>query len=126
MRAWRFRRLGWQASSIPFCRHYSPVPFSVEVRDAQGHNVWGKLQSNVGHTEQLRGVRGLELGFSGLSDSGWLDQKQLVSLGFVLLLLVMMVSGLAMTARAVRREIELGRIQNEFIAAMSHEFKSLR
>ena len=29
-----------------------------------------------------------------------------------------------MTARVVRREVELGRIQNDFIAAVSHEFKS--
>jgi signal transduction histidine kinase len=102
----------------------SGQPFSVEVRDAEGHSVWSKLQSNAAHTEQLRGVRGLELGFSGLSGSGWLDQKQLVSVGFVLLLLIMMIAGLAMTARAVRREVELGRTQNEFIAAISHEFKS--
>jgi len=102
----------------------SSQPFTVEVRSAEGASLWGKPQSNALHTEQLRGVRGLELGFSGLSGSGWLDQKQLVSLGFILLLLVMMTAGLAMTARAVRREVELGRIQNEFIAAMSHEFKS--
>jgi signal transduction histidine kinase len=102
----------------------SSQPFSVEVRDAQGHSVWGKLQTNAAHTEQLRGVRGLELGFSGLNGAGWLDQKQLLSLGFVILLLIMMIAGLAMTARAVRREVELGRIQNDFIAAMSHEFKS--
>jgi signal transduction histidine kinase len=102
----------------------SSQPFGVEVRDVKGHSVWGKPQSNAAHTEQLHGVRGLELSFSGLSGSGWLDQKQLASLGFILLLLVMMIAGLAMTARAVRREVELGRIQNEFIAAMSHEFKS--
>lgn len=102
----------------------SSQPFVVEVRDTEGRSLWGKLQSNAVHTEGLRGVRGFELGFSGLSGSGWLDQKQLVSLGFIILLLVMMAAGLAMTARVVRREVELGRIQNEFIEAMSHEFKS--
>lgn len=102
----------------------SGQPFSVEVRDAEGHSIWGKPQSKSIQTQQLRGVRGLELGFSGLTGSGWLDQKQLVSLGLILLLLVMMTAGLAMTARAVRREVELGRIQNDFIAAISHEFKS--
>ena len=102
----------------------SAQPFSIEVRDAEGKNVWGKLQGNPIHTEQLRGVRGLELAFGGLSGSRWLDQKQLLWLGFILLLVVMMIAGLAMTARVVRREVELGRIQNDFIAAVSHEFKS--
>jgi two-component system phosphate regulon sensor histidine kinase PhoR len=44
--------------------------------------------------------------------------------GFILLLVMMLTIGLAMTARVVRREVELGRMQNEFIAAVSHEFKS--
>ena len=98
--------------------------FTFEVRDAEGQSVWGKLQGNPIHTEQLRGVRGLELAFGGLSGPRWLDQKQLLWLGFILLLVVMMIAGLAMTARVVRREVELGRIQNDFIAAVSHEFKS--
>ena len=102
----------------------SAQPFSIEVRDAEGQSVWGKLQGNTVHTEQLRDVRGLELAFSGLSGSRWLDQKQLLWFGFILLLVVMMIAGLTMTARVVRREVELGRIQNEFIAAVSHEFKS--
>jgi signal transduction histidine kinase len=99
-------------------------PFSVELRDAEGRGVWGKLQSDVAHTEQVRSVRGLEVAFSGLTTSRWLDQRQLLWFGFVLLLVVLMIVGMAMTARVVRREVELGRIQNEFIAAMSHEFKS--
>jgi signal transduction histidine kinase len=102
----------------------SSQPFSVELRDAEGRGVWGKLQSAAAHTEQVRGVRGLELAFSGLTSSRWLDQRQLLWFGFVLLLVVLMIAGIAMTARVVRREVELGRIQNEFIAAVSHEFKS--
>ncbi|MFN2498717.1 MAG: sensor histidine kinase [Pyrinomonadaceae bacterium] len=98
--------------------------FSVEVRDAEAHSVWAKLQGRAINTQPLRGVRGLELTFSGLSGSRWLDQKQLLWFGFILLLVVMMIAGLAMTARVVRREMELGRIQNDFIAAVSHEFKS--
>ncbi len=98
--------------------------FGVEVRDADGGSVWGKLHGAVGHTEPLRAVHGLELAFSGLNGPRWLDQKQLLWLGFIVLLVVMMIAGLAMTARVVRREVELVRIQNEFIAAVSHEFKS--
>ena len=102
----------------------SGQPFSLEIRDAQGQAVWAKLQASSTHNQPLRGVRGLELAFSGLSGSRWLDQKQLLWFGFILLLVVTMIAGLAMTARVVRREVELGRIQNEFIAAVSHEFKS--
>lgn len=102
----------------------SSQPFSVELRDAEGHGVWGKLQGDAPHTEQVRAVRGLEIAFSGLTSSRWLDQRQLLWFGFVLLLVMLMIAGIAMTARVVRREVELGRIQNEFIAAMSHEFKS--
>lgn len=102
----------------------SSQPFSVELRDAQGLSVWGKVQTNAPHIEQLRGVRGLEVAFSGLTGSPWLDQRQLLWFGFILLLIILMIAGMAMTARTVRREVELGRIQNDFIAAVSHEFKS--
>jgi signal transduction histidine kinase len=98
--------------------------FATEVRDLEGHRVWGELKGNAVHTQSLRGVRGLELAFGGLSGSRWVDQKQLLWVGIILLLVLTMIAGLAMTARVVRREMELGRMQNDFIAAVSHEFKS--
>jgi signal transduction histidine kinase len=36
----------------------------------------------------------------------------------------MLMTGVAMTMRVVRREMELSRLQNDFVAAVSHEFKS--
>ena len=98
--------------------------FSAEVRDINGRPVWSNLQGKAATTEPLRTVRGLEIVFSGLRGPSWLGQKQLMWLAFIVLLVAMMIAGLTMTARVVRREVELGRLQNEFIAAVSHEFKS--
>jgi signal transduction histidine kinase len=98
--------------------------FSAEVRDANGRGIWGNLQGKPTASEPLHAARGLEIAFSGLTGSRWFNQKQLMWLAFILVLIAMMIAGLAMTARMVRREVELGQLQNEFIAAVSHEFKS--
>ena len=97
--------------------------FGATLRDHDGRKLWGNA-NNVGHSEPLRSVRGWELGFETFKPAGLIDQRQLLWYGFILLLIVMLTSGLAMSARIVRRELELGRIQNEFIAAVTHEFKS--
>ncbi|MBI1764199.1 MAG: HAMP domain-containing histidine kinase [Acidobacteria bacterium] len=101
-------------------------PFTAALRDAHGELLWGKLPhaSPNAFTAPLRAVRGLELVFSGAAQRGWLQRRAWLWYGFILLLLLMLTVGLALTARVVRREVELGRLQNEFIAAVSHEFKS--
>ncbi len=98
--------------------------FQANIRNRQQESVWGRPLTKSNFTEPLSNVRGLEVTFAPIGSPSWIDQKQLLWLGFILLLVVMMIAGLAMTARLVRREVELNRMQNEFIAAVSHEFKS--
>jgi signal transduction histidine kinase len=96
------------------------------VRDSQGRVLWG---ANIGDgaislRESLRSVSGWEIAFSDSTDAYWIDRRTAMWGLFVLLLVLMLIAGLATTARVVRREKELARLQNEFIAAVSHEFKS--
>jgi signal transduction histidine kinase len=101
-------------------------PFAAALRDAHGELLWGKLPNDAPNSfvVPLNSVRGLELVFSGAAQRGWLQRREWLWYGFILLLVLMLAVGLAMTARVVRREVELGQMQNEFIAAVSHEFKS--
>jgi signal transduction histidine kinase len=99
--------------------------FSATVREAQGEIVWGQATTTpVWNVVGLTSIGGSELAFTGPSETGWLDQRRLVWYGLILLLLLMLLVGLAMTAHVMRREAELARLQNDFIAAVSHEFKS--
>jgi len=72
----------------------------------------------------LRAITGWELAFSSPAETGWFDQRRLLWYGFIGLLVVMLMAGLAMTVRVVQREVELARLQSEFVAAVTHEFKS--
>lgn len=104
-------------------------PFAVVLRETNGEVLWSRLAGNSPpmHTAALRSVVGWELVFSlpnQSSQRSWPEQRELLWYGFILLLVVLLLIGLAMTAGLVRREIELSRMQNEFIAAVSHEFKS--
>ena len=101
-------------------------PFAAALCDARGECLSGKLPKPAPNSFAipLRSVRGLELVFSSAEQRGWLHRREWLWYGFILLLVMMLAVGLAMTARVVRREVELGRMQNEFIAAVSHEFKS--
>jgi signal transduction histidine kinase len=101
----------------------SGQPFSAAIRDRKGDIVWGTLP-NIRHVEALRTLPEWELAFSGLTSAGWTNRRLLLWYGFILLLVMILLVGLAMTVRVVRREAELGRLQNEFIAAVTHEFKS--
>lgn len=100
--------------------------FRATVRETQGAIVWGQMPENarVWNVAGLPSIGGWELAFTGPSETGWLDQQRLLWYGLILFLLLMLMVGLAMTAHVVRREVELGRMQNDFIAAVSHEFKS--
>ncbi len=101
-------------------------PFAGALRTAQGDVVWSNLPNNttLAPGEPLRSISGWEIVFSQPARNGWGTQRVWLWYGFILLLVVMLLVGLAMTARVVRHEMELSRLQNEFIAAISHEFKS--
>lgn len=100
--------------------------FAASLRTAQGDILWSNLPENttVSAIEPLRSISGWEIGFSSPAQHGWGAQRAWLWYGFILLLVVMLLAGVAMTARVVQRERELSRLQNEFIAAISHEFKS--
>ncbi len=124
---WRGLAIGQQRLQMLLDEVVGPIlagqALTAVIRDAQEGVLWGSA-SDPFHSESLRAVPGWEMIFDGASTAGWVSQKQLLWFGLILLLVLMMVVGLAMTAHVVRREIELARLQNEFIAAVSHEFKS--
>lgn len=100
--------------------------FSATVRETHGGIVWGQAPANtpVWNVAVLTSIGGWELAFTGPGETGWFDQRRLLWYGLILFLLLMLLVGLAMTAHVMRREVELARMQNDFIAAVSHEFKS--
>lgn len=100
--------------------------FNSAIRDAQGKVIWGKLpdDSLSSQTVGLHVMSGWEMAFGGATDIRWIDQKRLLWYGFIIVLVVTLVAGLAMTTRVMRREAELSRMQNEFVAAVSHDFNS--
>jgi signal transduction histidine kinase len=95
------------------------------VRDSGGVVLWGEAadESLISRAESLRAVSGWEMVFAESSAVG-IDRRTAMWVGFIVALVVMLAAGLALTARVVRREKELAEMQNEFIAAVSHEFKS--
>lgn len=101
-------------------------PFRVEMRDADDSPLWRPAteMAEVGHVEELRSVPGWKLAFSVPTALTGIDQRLWLWYGFIGLLLVMLLTGVAMTTYSVRHEVELGRRQSDFIAAVSHEFKS--
>jgi signal transduction histidine kinase/predicted transcriptional regulator len=105
---------------------FSAQPGGAAVRDAAGYAVWNRLASgaSVVETVRMRSVPGWELAFAGPAEEGPLDQRRVLWYGFIVLLVMMLMVGLAMTIRVVQREVELGRLQTDFLAAVTHEFKS--
>lgn len=125
----------WQGRALPPARMAEVVqttltpllsgqPFAAALRTVQGDIIWSNLPDNATVTPgaPLRSISGWEIVFSHPVRQGW--GRAWLWYGFILLLVVMLLVGLAMTARVMRREMELSRLQNEFIAAISHEFKS--
>jgi signal transduction histidine kinase len=95
------------------------------IRDAQGNRIWGlNYTSSLHGSEPLRGIPGWEISFGGPVSTAWTNRRIWLWYGFIALLVVMLIVGLAMTVRVVQREAELARLQNEFVAGVSHEFKS--
>jgi signal transduction histidine kinase len=96
------------------------------VADETGKAVWGSQPDIAAQTiaEPLPSVSGWTLAFQRYSQARWVDQRTLLWLGFIVMLVATMLASLAGTMRVVRREADLARMQNDFIAGVSHEFKS--
>ena len=96
------------------------------IADETGKIIWGSQPDGAAQTtaEPLPSVSGWTLVFQHNTQARWLDQRTLLWLGFILMLVATMLASLAGTMRVVRREADLARMQNDFIAGVSHEFKS--
>jgi signal transduction histidine kinase len=109
----------------PLERLFAGQPFSGAIHDARGTNVWTPpAMGPVWHSEPLIGIAGWNVAFTGPGDRAMLSRREWLWYGFVVLLLVMLLAGIGMTAQVVRREMELARMQTEFVGAVTHEFKS--
>jgi signal transduction histidine kinase len=96
------------------------------IADETGKTIWGSQPGSAGQTtaEPLPSVSGWTLVFQHNTQARWLDHRTLLWLGFIVMLVATMLVSLAGTMRVVRREADLARMQNDFIAGVSHEFKS--
>ena len=96
------------------------------IIDDSGETLWGERPDSAVQTnaEPLPSVSGWTLVFQHGGGARWLDQRTLLWIGFIAMLIVTMLASLAGTMRVVRREADLARMQNDFIAGVSHEFKS--
>ena len=97
--------------------------FDTALRDDHGTSIWGDIDdAQVSQAPlTLESVNGWQLVFTGptVPVSG-----RLLNYGLVLLPIVMLASGLVMTAWIVRRDLALARLQSTFVGAVTHEFKS--
>ncbi|HLF84711.1 MAG TPA: HAMP domain-containing sensor histidine kinase [Blastocatellia bacterium] len=96
------------------------------VADETGKTIWGERPDSAAQTtaESLAVVSGWAIVFQRTDRASWIDQRTLLWLGFIVMLVATMLVSLVWTMRVARREADLARLQNEFIAGVSHEFKS--
>jgi two-component system phosphate regulon sensor histidine kinase PhoR len=101
---------------------WKSAPYAASLADSSGRVLWGDRASSARRSFPLRSVSGweLRLGEANTGDQG----RRFLWYAFVLLLLMMLAFGVAVTLRTARREMELGRLQAEFAAGVTHEFKS--
>lgn len=93
---------------------------------ASGAVLWQGAPQTKPLTSQrtLTAVPGLDLAFSGAASEKTLRMQQILWYFYIAVLLLTLGSGLLLTLRVVHREVELAQRQSEFVAAVTHEFKS--
>ncbi len=100
------------------------APFT-RLRDvATGQVLWTGGVAAVTRRMALSAVPGWELAFSGAASDRSLREQQTLWYALIAGLLLTLTSGLYLTIGIVQREMELARRQAEFVAAVTHEFKS--
>src|SRR6185369_421180 len=87
-----------------------------------GHLIWGESSALSGKDAmELAAVRGWEV---QTGEAVRHDALRFVWYAFVTFLLVTLAFGLAMTLRISNREMDLARLQADFTATVTHEFKT--
>jgi len=99
------------------------VSYPLAVADAAGGILWGDAPLGAKRVFPLHSINGWEL-MAGEPISAVDLRERWLWYGFVALLLLMLTLGILMTGRTVNREMELTRLQGEFAAGVTHEFKS--
>ena len=105
---------------------FSTHPFGVSVRKVKGPAIWTRppVAMLAGAPTPLDAVGGWELVFGAPAERSAFDGRRLLWYGFTLVMVMTMAVGLAVTLFVVRREVALNRLQSDFVAAVTHEFKS--
>ncbi len=102
---------------------HKTVPYPFAVADSSGHLLWGDATALKGKASfPLRVVSGWEFHAGEYAPGN--ERRQFLWYAFLALLLMTLAFGLAATIRIVKRELELARLQAEFAASVTHEFKS--
>jgi len=105
---------------------FSTQPFGAAVRQVKGPIIWSRppVGTLIGAPAPLHAVEGWELVFGAPAARSAFDSRRLLWYGFTLVMVMTMAVGLVVTLYVVRREVELNRLQSDFVAAVTHEFKS--
>jgi signal transduction histidine kinase len=99
------------------------VSYPLALADSTGRILWGEPAAAAHAVFPLRAIPGLELLAGEPASTNDVRQRWLWY-GFLAVLFAMLIFGMTMTARIVTREMELARLQAEFSASVTHEFKS--
>lgn len=103
----------------PIVRNHS---FETTLRDRRRGGIWGEAGNGVPFQSlSLASADHWELAFTGAPVA---TGTRVVNYGLVLLPILMLGTGLLMTAWIVRRDLTLAQLQSTFVGAVTHEFKS--
>ena len=102
------------------------LSFGAGISDGRQQSLWAvrAAGARTQRRERLRSLPDWELAFTSPSATPGIGARTTLWYGFILLPVLMLVVGIAAATRVVRRELELGRMQSDFIGAVSHELKS--
>jgi len=102
----------------------------ITLTDVEGHLVFGQSMS-VPHYAVTRATSDTQLPWTlrvvstnlGADAAESASRRRLLLVGFGLMALVVL-AGIYFIARAVTRELEVARLQSDFVSAVSHEFRT--
>jgi two-component system phosphate regulon sensor histidine kinase PhoR len=102
------------------------LSFGAGISDGRQQSLWAvrAAGARAQRRERLRSLPDWELAFTSPLATPGIGARTTLWYGFILLPVLMLVVGIAAATRVVRRELELGRMQSDFIGAVSHELKS--